>query len=165
MEIYTDTVESAKRPDDLVGDYALPMNPRLAAAPERCVLVMQQNLSPAHLANASAILSMSIGQRYPELIGAAWVDHSGNSHAGISKVGIPVLASTVEDLQKLREEAVRRGCDVIDCPVFAQQTMSYEEFATTMGNRRPDEIDYLGLALIGNKKTINKVTGRLGLWR
>jgi hypothetical protein len=33
------------------------------------------------------------------------------------------------------------------------------------GERILEEIDYLGLALIGNKKTINKVTGRLGLWR
>jgi len=43
--------------------------------------------------------------------------------------------------------------------------MSYEEFALTMRNRRPEEINYLGLALMGNKKTINKVTGRLELWR
>jgi hypothetical protein len=165
MELYTDTTELAKRPDDLVGEYAAPANARLAAAPERCVLVMQQNLNSGHLANAAAILSMSIGQRYPELIGATWVDHAGNSHAGISRVGIPVLAAAVEDLRRLRAGAIRLGCDVIDCPVFAQQTMSYEEFATTMRERIPEEIDYLGLALIGNKKTINKVTGRLGLWR
>lgn len=165
MELYTDINESARRPYDLGSKCELSANRRLTTTPERCVLVMQQNLSPGYLANASAILSMSIGQRYPELVGHVWIDLAGNSHAGISKVGIPVLAASVEDLRKLREDAVSLGCDVIDCPAFAQQTMSYEEFAMTMRDRRPEEIDYLGLALMGNKKAINKVTGRLGLWR
>lgn len=149
----------------MAGMYPISANERLVATPERCVLVMQRDLSPGHLANASAILSMSMGQRYPELIGAAWIDLAGNPHPGISKIGVPVLAAAVEDLRVLRQDAVRLGCDVIDCPAFAQQTMSYEEFATAMRDRRPDEIDYLGLALVGNKKTINKITGRLALWR
>jgi hypothetical protein len=104
MELYTDAIRSARGPDDLVGEYAPPGNARLAAAPERCVLVMQQNLNSGHLAKCLRDLSISIGQRYPELIGAAWVDHVGNSHAEISKVGIPILAAAVEDLRKLRED-------------------------------------------------------------
>lgn len=165
MEHCTDITVTARRSDDLVAGFGLPANERLASTPERCVLVMQLNLSPGYLANASAILSMSIGQRYPELIGDVWLDRDGNFHAGISKIGIPVLAAVSEDLRKLREDAVHLGCDVIDCPAFAQQTMSYEEFAMTMRDRKPEEIDYLGLALLGSKKTISKITGRLGLWR
>lgn len=131
--------------------------------PERCVLIMQRGLPIGRLVNACAILSITIGQRYPQIVGSPWSDNSGISHAGITRIGIPVLTALPEELKTIREKARSSCCEVVDCPTFAQRTMNYEEFVSEMQACAPEEIDYLGLALIGEKRTISTITKKLGL--
>ena len=43
--------------------------------------------------------------------------------------------------------------------------MTYEDYTNTMSNSCADDLVYMGLAIVGNKKKVNKLTGSLALLR
>ena len=45
--------------------------------PNRCVLIMNENISGGYLANAIAVIALTVGERHPYLVGAPLVDASG----------------------------------------------------------------------------------------
>lgn len=127
----------------------------------RCVIVVDKKLSVGHSANAAAVMAITVGHRYPNLIGESYLDASGTFHHGLVSTGVPILGAERDEIQKIRNDAVRLGCDVVDFPVEGQQTTNYAQFRETVaGIESPD---YLAVALIGPKKPINKAVGRLRL--
>lgn len=135
----------------------------LQEKPNRCVLVMDKSLTGGHLANAVAVIALTAGQRHPILVGAPLVDASGVAHPGLIPTGIPMLCASREELRELREKALAEGCDVVDFPVQGQRTKSYVEFMEAMTRIETEDIEYTGIALIGQKSTINRLTKKLGL--
>ena len=52
---------------------------------------------------------------------------------------------------------------MVDFPVQGQRTKSYVEFMEAMTRIETEDIEYTGIALIGQKSTINRLTKKLGL--
>lgn len=46
----------------------------------------------------------------------------------------------------------------MDFPKQGQQTKNYEEFLAMMSTANTDELEYLGIAVIGKKNPISKLT-------
>ena len=75
------------------------------------------------------------------------------------------------DVEKIKELRIILFSDdyqdvsCIDFTDVAQKCMTYEDYTNTMLNFSKDDLCYYGLALAGNKKKINKLTGSLGLLR
>lgn len=69
-----------------------------------------------------------------------------------------MLKCNGNDLRKLRKTALEKGCDVVDFPYEGQQTKNYNEFLHTMTAIREDDINYLGIAIIGKKNAVNRIT-------
>ena len=55
--------------------------------------------------------------------------------------------------------------EVVDFPVFGQQTNDYDEFRSRIGETRSSELRYLGVAVRGAKPEVRKLTGSLALLR
>ena len=49
----------------------------------------------------------------------------------------------------------------MDFPVEGQQTKNYEEFVEMTAQIRQEDMRYTGIAIIGQKKIINKITRKL----
>jgi hypothetical protein len=128
--------------------------------PTRCTIIMDSSLSGGLLANAIAVIALTAGRRHPILLGEPLVDASVETHPGLIPTGIPMLCTNQEDLKELREGALEKGCDVIDFPVEGQQTKNYEEFLSITRDIPSEDMKYLGIALVGSKKTISKLTGK-----
>lgn len=126
--------------------------------PNRCTIVMNSSIDGGYLANAIAVIALTAGQRYPHFVGAPLVDANGNSHPGLIASGIPMLKTDGESLRELRKLALEKGCDVIDFPFEGQQTKNYEELLETMTHIQEENINYLGIAIIGKKNPISKMT-------
>lgn len=141
------------------------METLLTETPNRCVIVMDKELSGGILANAIAVIALTVGQRHPVLVGNPLVDASGFAHPGLIPTGIPMLCAPQTELAKIRQEAIDNECDVVDFPIEGQQTKNYEEFTEMMVQILTANITYTGLALIGQKKTINKIVKKLELIR
>jgi hypothetical protein len=138
-------------------------NATAAVSPNRCVIVLDRDLPIGQAANAAAVISVTIGQRHPVLVGEQFVDASGSTHPGLIPIGIAVLAASRDDLRDLRRQGLEAGCDIVDLPVAGQQTTDYHAFREMVAVVEAQDLEYVGIALIGRKKQISKIVGRLGL--
>ncbi|APG87270.1 hypothetical protein SAMCCGM7_pC0064 (plasmid) [Sinorhizobium americanum CCGM7] len=71
----------------------------------RCAFVIDQTLPRGLIANAAAILAMTLGKERPDLIGHAVHDADGNCHQGITTIVMPMLMSDAGGLMELRIRA------------------------------------------------------------
>ena len=126
--------------------------------PNRCVLIMNSAVSGGHLANAIAVIALTVGERHPYLVCEPLVDACGVSHPGLIPIGIPMLQCDNEQLRDLRTKALEKGFDVVDFPKQGQLTKDYDEFLEMMSSANTDELEYLGIAIIGKKNPVNKLT-------
>lgn len=135
--------------------------------PLKCVLVIEHSLPIGLAANTAAVLSLSVGKRFPHLIGRDLEDKSGVRRAGITTAPIPILSGESEWLRNSREamKSHEPELSVFELISATRVTKSYEEYATKMRDTPIHELEYFGLALCGPVKLVNKFTGSLPLFR
>lgn len=131
---------------------------------EKCVIILDESLPLGISANTAAILGITLGAKLPETVGAAVRDGAGNKHMGIIEFPVPILKASSETLGKLRlslyaaENAELTTADFSD---IAQSCKTYDEFIDKIGTA--EEIRYLGIAICGTRKKIDRLTGSLPL--
>lgn len=136
--------------------------------PEKCVMVIDGQLPPGLIANTSAILGAVIGAKVPGAIGQDVTDSQGGVHAGIIRFPVPVLRGNQTLLTQLRDKLAQpqfSGVISADFSQLAQGCKIYEEYIQKMGRCAPEELVFLGLAMCGSRRQIDKLTGNLPLLR
>lgn len=134
----------------------------------KCAVVLDAELPIGVAANIAAIMGVSLGKRFPVIVGADVYDAEGGRHAGIVEIPIPVLKATGRDLRDFRTRASSIDEDelaVVDFTDVAQGCKEYDEYIAKMGSTKDAEIAYLGLLIVGKKRTVNKLVGSLPLLR
>jgi hypothetical protein len=116
--------------------------------------------------NTAALLGVGLGRHHDDTVGPTTTDASGTPHTGMCAYPIPVLRAPAEQLQSLRAQAAARpDVTIHDMHQVAQQARTYDQMSTTLSGTKPEDIDYLGLALFGPRTTIDSLTGALPLYR
>jgi hypothetical protein len=134
----------------------------------KCVVIADEGLPCGILANTAAILGITLGKQVPECVGQDVMDSSGHRHAGIVSIPVPILKGNKELLRDLRGklfEADNADLLVVDFSDVAQGCRIYSEYMQKASITAEGEHVYLGLAIYGSKKKINKLTGSLPLLR
>lgn len=135
---------------------------------EKCVMIIDESLPLGIIANTAAIMGITLGKKMPEVVGADVYDKTGREHLGIIEFPVPILKSNAEKLKEIRErlyEAEFSEVMVIDFSDLAQGCKAYDEFILKMNETSEKELQYLGIALCGEKKKVNKLTGSIALLR
>lgn len=134
----------------------------------KCVMVIDEKLPLGIITNTAAILGITLGKQVPELVGKDAYDASGQNHLGISTVPVPILKGSKEIIRDLREKLYASDYDdviVADFSDVAQSCNIYSEYIKKASTTLELEHNYLGLAICGNKKKVNKLTGSMPLLR
>lgn len=134
----------------------------------KCVVVLDGDLPVGLIANTAAILGMTLGKRLPEMVGPDVRDRSGWEHLGIVEFPVPVLRGSPEGIRALRErlrEPDFQELTAVDFSDMAQSCKTYGEFTERMGETAEEKLRYLGLALCGARKEVDRLTGSLPLLR
>ncbi len=132
----------------------------------KCVILIDENLPLGLIANSASVLSLTLGKKVDGLIGYDLEDKEQRVHSGITTLPIPILKSNKEELLLLREtlfEEKYNECFVVDFSNVAQKTKTYEDYANAINTTDTKELDYLGIAIYGPKKIVNKLVGSIGL--
>lgn len=135
---------------------------------EKCVIVVDENLPLGIIANTAAILGITMGMKMPDVVGNDALDLEGNPHMGIIQFPVPILKGNTDILKKLRTrlfEPQFSELTVVDFSDLAQGCKTYNEFIGKMANTSESRLNYIGIAVCGNKKQINKLTGSMPLLR
>ncbi len=83
---------------------------------------------------------------------------------GIIQFPVPILKGNTEILKKLRTslfEPQLSELSVVDFSDLAQGCKTYNELIRKMANTSESRLNYIGIAVCGNKKQINKLTGSM----
>jgi hypothetical protein len=116
--------------------------------------------------NTAALLGVGLGHHHEDVVGPETEDASGNPHTGMCAHPIPVLRATAEQLHDLRAQAAARdGVTVHDMTQIAQRARTYEQMSATLSGTKPEDVEYLGLALYGPRAAVDSLTGALALYR
>ena len=135
---------------------------------EKCIIVVDENLPLGIIANTAAILGITMGMKMPDVVGNDVLDLEGNSHMGIIQFPVPILKGNTEVLKNLRTKLFEpqfAELTVVDFSDLAQGCKTYDEFIGKMANISEVKLNYIGIAICGNKKQINKLTGNMPLLR
>ncbi|MEI7510778.1 MAG: DUF2000 domain-containing protein [Candidatus Peregrinibacteria bacterium] len=133
---------------------------------KKCVLILDEELPLGLIANASAVLALTLGKIVDGILGHDIQDKSGENHLGITNTVLPILKSNKENLTLLCEKAKSmEGIVVVDFSDVAQRTKNYEDYAEQLAETNAEDLRYLGIALFGDKKAVNSLAGSLPLLR
>lgn len=135
---------------------------------QKCVMVIDSSLPLGLIANTAAMLGVSIGKLHPEMIGPDVTDATGYVHTGISTYPISMLKGDEQLLSGLRLrlfEPEFSGLTAVDFSDVAQKINIYADFVQKSSETPESEHHYYGIALFGDKKKINRLTGMLPLLR
>lgn len=135
---------------------------------EKCVMIIDENLPVGIIANTAAILGITMGMKMPDVVGEDVTDMDRNMHMGIIKFPVPILKGNNELIKELRTKlfsAEYNDLTVVDFSDLAQSCKTYDEFIVKMAACPEHVLSYIGIAICGNKKKINKLTGNLPLLR
>lgn len=133
---------------------------------KKCVLIIDPLLSTGVIANVAGILSISVGSKIKGLVGEDITDKNAFTHSGLPQLPMPVLGASPEKLRDIIMEVVHGAQDdilIFDFNNFSQQAKTYEEYTSLIQNSSTDEILYMGIALCGNKKSVNSIIKGLKL--
>jgi len=134
----------------------------------KCVMVIDGELSAGLIANTAAVLGLTLGRSIEGIIGPDVLDKSGNLHVGITTMPIPILRGTKSSLKTLMEKILSdrdKDLFVVDFSDAAQTTTDYESYTRKIASHNSDDLGYLGIALFGDKRKVNRLTGSLPLLR
>ena len=135
---------------------------------EKCVMVIDGQLPAGLIANTAAIMGITLGKELPEVVGPDVRDRNGRPHLGIITFPVPVLRGSAESIRELREKLCQpeyQELTVIDFSDLAQGCKTYDEFIKKMGQTQEKSLQYLGIAVCGAKKKVNRLTGNMPLLR
>lgn len=134
----------------------------------KCVMVIDAELPLGLVANTSAVLGMTLGKHLPEQVGTDVMDASEQIHLGITTVPFSMLRGDKEMLKDLRERLYGEEFSdllVVDFTDVAQCCNTYDDYTAKAAITSAQDILYFGIAIYGNKKKVNKLTGSMPLLR
>lgn len=141
---------------------------KMSAEKLKCVILVNETLPIGIAANTAAILGITLGMKMPGVVGCDVYDADGYPHMGIIQFPIPVLKASTDALKKCRETlyaAQYAALTVVDFSNLAQGCKTYPEYIEKMAETAACDLHYIGIAICGNQKQINSLTGTMPLLR
>lgn len=132
----------------------------------KCVMVIDSELPIGIIANASAILGITLGKHIPEQVGNDILDATGKTHLGIITIPVAMLKGDKNILRDLRQRLYTSEFSdlvVVDFSDVAQSCNVYSEYISKAASVPEQEHTYLEIAIYGSKKKVNKLTGFMPL--
>ncbi|CAK7049594.1 MAG: hypothetical protein EUB_03137 [Eubacterium sp.] len=133
---------------------------------EKSVMIIDEELSLGIIANTAAILGITLGKKRPDIVGCDVTDQNGNAHLGIIAFPIPVLKGNKDSIREIRQRLYTSDFNdmtVVDFSNLAQGCNDYDAFINLMADSPETDLQYMGVAICGPKKKVNKLTGSMPL--
>lgn len=131
----------------------------------KIAIIIDKALPCGLAANTAAVLGISTGRLYPEIVREPVMDAEGNEYCGITSLVIPVLSADRKTIKELVQKARQDDVTLIPFTNIAQSCKDYDTYKFTIQETDPDTIQYSGIALAGSNKKISSYTGSLPLLR
>lgn len=132
----------------------------------KCVLIVDSDLPTGEQTNIAAVLAMTIGAKNNMIVGKDLPATDNSVHQGITQLNLPVLTACSEKIREIHDTAsMDRRVFIVDFTSTAQDARYYDEYASKLAVSHATELRYIGIGILGDKKTVNRYSGNLKLLR
>lgn len=132
----------------------------------KCAILVDNELSLGHAANAVSVIGMSLGYMVDGLVGPDLHSQDNICYHGVIYSPLPILVSNGELITQLHKDLVTdRDFVVMPFSALAQSCQTYSEYEEKMAATPSEQIKLVALGIVGIKKKVNKFTGNLPLFR
>lgn len=132
----------------------------------KCAIVVSEGLPVGLAANAASVLSITLGHRVDNLVGADVKDADGVAHPGIIYMPIPILNGPREKIATIVQAAAEDDeLFFVSFSALAQSCKTYDEYIDKMAATATAGLDIVGVGLHGPQKRVNRLVGSLPLLR
>ncbi|MEY9855664.1 hypothetical protein ABH935_001268 [Catenulispora sp. GAS73] len=134
---------------------------------EKCAIVIDDALPTGLAMNAAAVLALSIGDAYGQTaLGPEVKDRDGQVHAAITEVPLPILKADTQALHGIVSKALAEpDVFLVDFTSAAQAARDYGTYIESMEVTSAEDHVYVGVAVVGAKKAVQRLSGSLPLYR
>jgi len=135
---------------------------------KKCVLIIDNTQPTGIIANTASVLSITLGKQIDGIVSHDIYDKQGEKHLGITQMPIPILGTSRDRIKEIRKNILSLKSEdlvLVDFSNIAQQSKTYDNYESVMLSTDENEIEYVGIAICGDKKIVNKATGNLSLIR
>ena len=132
----------------------------------KCVMVIDENLPLGIITNTAAVMGITLGKKFPQTVGVDVFDKTGNCHLGIIEFPVSILKGNAALIKELRGKLYQpdfSDLTTVDFSDVAQGCKTYDEFIGKIADVPEADLNYFGIAICGNKKQVNKLTGSMPL--
>ncbi|WP_205522584.1 DUF2000 domain-containing protein [Myxococcus eversor] len=129
----------------------------------KIAIVIREDLAVWQKLNVTAFLATGMAASAPEMLGEPYEDATGRKYSRLLGQPMLVFSATREQLQAAHRAAVERGLTtaVYVAAMFATGNDVNNRAAFRAEN--PEDFDFVGLALRGERKQVDKATKGLTL--
>jgi hypothetical protein len=127
----------------------------------KTAIAIRKDLLPWQVANVAAFLAGGLAGSHAHLMGEPYKDAAGRSYAALIREPVFVFGATLEELRRTHQRALSREL----VPAIYIEPMFHT--ANDIDNRAAvlacpaDGLDFVGIAIHGPRKIIDKVTNGL----
>ncbi len=132
----------------------------------KCVIVIDEGLTLGLAMNALSVIGVSVGRTLEGIVGKDLHTKDEREYPGVIKSPLPILKSSKSVLIAIHELFEEMG-DVKLFPFssLAQSCRTYDEYENKLVGKNSGDIELSGLGIVGIKKSVNKLTGNLPLYK
>ena len=133
----------------------------------RIAVIVNPELPLGLLANTSSAVAIGLAAKFPLLAGEQLADVEGRSIDVSSKLPVPILQATAEQINAIMHKAMQAvgEAGIVPFPAFARSMHSFEDYRQAFPDRNLALETLDGLGLAGPEKWVKSLTGSLKLLR
>ncbi len=130
----------------------------------KIAIALDENLGPGFLANAAACIASGLfndgnGLLGEQIEGAEW------TFIPITKIPILVVRQNKKPWAELLKRAKRNKLKYMVFTKEGQSTTSYQEYVDRVKGKKLDEVEVIGIGVLGEDEVVNRFAGDLPLLR
>ncbi len=131
---------------------------------KKIAIALDESLGPGFLANAAACIASGLFNDSNELLGEQ-IEGAECTFIPITKIPILIVKQNKKPWGELLKRAKRNKLKYMVFTREGQSTTSYQEYVQRVSGKKLDELEVVGIGVLGEDDSVNKFAGDLPLLR
>ena len=130
----------------------------------KIAIVLNDELGKGHLANAAACIASGLFNSEQGILGPQ-IEGNGLTYIPITKIPILIVKKANKAWKELLDRAKRNKLKYMVFTREGQSTTSYDSYAERVTGKPIEEVEVIGIGVLGDEQQVTRFSGDLALLR
>lgn len=128
----------------------------------KIAIVFNEELGKGHLANAAACIASGLFNKEEGILGPQ-IEGNGFTYIPITNIPILIVKKAGKTWKELLDRAKRNKLKYMVFTREGQSTTSYDSYVERVTGKPIDEVEVIGIGVLGDEQQVTRFSGDLGL--